>query len=181
MSCFFFAIGNIGLAEATLLNTTSPLFIGILAVFILNEKMTLPIVIVLVIGFLGVAMILKPGTDLFTLGATVGLLAGFIIACIKILIRYISDTEPVLRTVFYFSLYASLFSAIPLIWFWQTPSGDDLLILIAASTTATFGQLMLTYAFTHNPTVKVAPFSYTAVFIPAQLSAHYWSFAPVLP
>ena len=104
MTCLYFAIANIGLSEATLLNAASPLFIALLAVPILNERISMRTLCILIIGFIGVILILKPGTSMFTFAAIIGLCSGFFIACAKILIRYMARTEPVIRTVFYLSL-----------------------------------------------------------------------------
>ena len=105
MTCLYFAIANIGLSESTLLNAASPLFIALLAFPILNERINLKIFFILLIGFFGVVLILKPGTSMFSIGAIIGLCSGFFIACAKILIRYMANTEPVMRTVFYFSVF----------------------------------------------------------------------------
>ena len=58
---------HVGLSESTLLNASSPLFIGLLAMPILKEKITTRSAIALVVGFIGVCFILKPGTDLIYL------------------------------------------------------------------------------------------------------------------
>ena len=105
MSCFFYAIGHVGLSKSTLLNATSPLFIGLMAMPVLKERITSRSAMALVVGFIGVYMILKPGTTLFTIAALIGLGSGFFISCAKILVRYMANTEPVLRTVFYFSIF----------------------------------------------------------------------------
>ena len=62
MTCFFYAISKVGLSESTLLNASSPLFIGLLAMPVLKEKITLRSAMALVVGFIGVCFILKPGT-----------------------------------------------------------------------------------------------------------------------
>lgn len=178
MSCFFFALAHVGLAEATLLNSTSPIFIGVLAMLILGEHMTRFTMIALIVGFAGVALILKPGTAVFTIGAIAGLASAFFIACAKILIRHMADTEPVLRTLFYFSLLSSLYSSIPLLWFWQTPAVGDVLIMVLAGAAGTVGQLLLTYAFTHNNAVMVAPFSYVIVLVAAVIGWIGWQELP---
>ena len=165
MSCFYYAIGHIGLSETTLLNATSPLFIGILAPLLLKESLNRLILIALITGFIGVSLILKPGTHLFTLAAAIGLGSGFFIALAKILVRYMSDTEPVLRTVFYFSILSTLYSGILLPFYWVTPSHTTLICMILAGIFATGGQTLLTYAFSHNDAVKVAPFTYVTVVI----------------
>lgn len=178
MSCYFFALGSIGLAEATLLNTTSPIFITILAILFLGEKLNRYTLTAIISGFAGVSLIMKPGTDLFTLGALLGLASGFFIACTKVLIRHMAQSEPVMRTLFYFSLLSTIYSAVPLLWFWQTPSADQLLIMTLAGFSGTIGQLLLTYSFTHNPAVKVAPFSYTIVLIAAVVGWLGWNELP---
>ena len=178
MTCFFYAIGNVGLSEATLLNATSPLFVGILAISALKEKINLRTAIALIIGFIGVSFILKPGTAFFTFAALVGLCSGFFIACAKILVRYMASTEPVLRTVFYFSVFSTLYSSILMIWFWQTPNMHDILVMALAGLFATGGQTLLTYAFTHNEAVSVAPFTYVTVIIATLIGWLVWNEVP---
>ncbi len=178
MTCLYFAIGHVGLSESTLLNATSPLFIGILSMPILKEKITLRNAMALIIGFIGVSLILKPGTSLFTLAALVGLCSGFFIGCAKLLVRYMADTEPVLRTVFYFSIFSTLYSGILMIWFWQTPSLIDILIMILAGISATGGQTLLTYAFSHNDAVTVAPFTYVTVAMATLFGWLIWNELP---
>jgi len=165
MTCFFYAISKIGLAETTLLNASSPLFIGLLAMPILKEKITPRSALALVVGFIGVCFILKPGTALFTFAALIGLCSGLFIACAKILVRYMANTEPVMRTVFYFSIFSTIYSSILMIWFWQTPTMFDVSIMVLAAICATGGQTLLTYSFTHNEAVTVAPFTYVTVMM----------------
>lgn len=180
MSCFYYAIGHVGLSETTLLNASSPLFIGILATLFLGEKLNKVIILSLIIGFTGVTLILKPGTQLFTMAAFIGLASGFFIACAKIMVRYMSDTEPVLRTVFYFSILCTLYSAIPLPWFWVPLSTENLVCMILAGICATGGQTLLTYAFTHNEAVKVAPFTYVTVLVATIIGWLIWQELPDL-
>lgn len=178
MTCFFYAIGNVGLSESTLLNATSPLFIGLLSMPILREKISFRITIALIIGFVGVSLILKPGTALFTTAALIGLCAGFFIACAKILVRYMASTEPVMRTVFYFSIFSTLYSGILMIWFWQTPNLFDVSIMVLAGICATVGQTLLTYSFTHNDAVTVAPFTYVTVVVATLIGWFVWNELP---
>lgn len=178
MSCFFYAIGNLGLSETTLLNATSPLFIGVMSMPILKEKIGLRSAIALLVGFVGVSLILKPGTALFTIAAVIGLCSGFLIACAKILVRFMANTEPVMRTVFYFSVFTSLYSSILMIWFWQTPSLFDLSFMVLAGICATVGQTLLTYAFTHNEAVRVSPFTYVTVVMATLFGWLGWNELP---
>ena len=178
MTCLYFAITNIGLSEATLLNATSPLFIALLAVPILNERISSRIFFTLIVGFIGVILILKPGTSMFTYVTIIGLCSGFFIACAKILIRYMASTEPVIRTVFYFSIFSTFYSGIAMIWFWQTPTIFDLSIMILAGICATCGQILLTYAFTNNEASTVSPFTYVTVFMATLFGWIGWNELP---
>lgn len=178
MTCFFYAISHVGLSESTLLNASSPLFVGLLAFSVLKEKVTKQSAVALVVGFIGVCFILKPGTALFTFAALIGLCSGFFIACAKILVRYMATTEPVMRTVFYFSIFSTLYSSILMIWFWQTPSLFDASVMVLAAICATGGQTLLTYAFTHNEAVSVAPFTYVTVLIATIIGWVGWNELP---
>ncbi len=178
MTCFFYAIAHVGLSESTLLNATSPLFIALLAMPVLNEKVSMRTALALLVGFIGVALILKPGTALFTLAALIALGSGFFIACAKILVRYMATTEPVMRTVFYFSVTSTLYSGMLMLWLWETPGWFDVSIMVLAGICATGGQTLLTYAFTHNEAVSVAPFTYVTVVIATLIGWLGWNELP---
>ena len=178
MTCLYFAIANIGLSEATLLNAASPLFIALLAAPILNERINTRIFLILIIGFIGVLLILKPGTSMFTFAAIIGLCSGFFIACAKILIRYMARTEPVIRTVFYFSIFSTFYSGIAMFWFWKTPTIFDLSIMILAGVCATGGQTLLTYAFTNNEVSTISPFTYVTVLMATLFGWIGWNEVP---
>jgi len=178
LSCFYFAVGQIGLAEAILLNASSPLFIGVFAIFMLGEHLERRAMFALGLGFCGVMFLLKPGTSLFQVGAMIGALSGLFVAFAKIFIRQMADTEPVLRTVFYFGVFSSLFCLIPLLWLWQTPSAFAVACMFVAATFGTIGQMFLTYAFTHNRAARVAPFTYVTVAFGGFAGWVFWGELP---
>lgn len=178
MTCLYYAIAHVGLSESTLLNATSPLFIGLLATPILKEKINLQSTVAIITGFIGVCLILKPATAFFTFAALIGLCSGFFIGCAKIMVRYMANTEPVMRTVFYFSIFSTLYSGLLMIWFWQTPSLINILIMVLAGISATAGQTLLTYAFTHNEAVTVAPYTYVTVVMATLIGWIIWNEFP---
>jgi len=89
-----------------------------------------------------------------------------------------AKSEPVLRTIFYFSITTTLYMSILMIWFWQTPSLNDVLVMIIAGICATAGQTLLTYAFTNNDAVSVAPFTYVTVIIATLIGWLVWNELP---
>jgi len=89
MLFFFYTITKIPLGEAITLNKTSPLFVTILAFFLLHEKLSRLGIFSLLIGFLGVVLITKPfGMDV-GIPHLLGLLGGMLAAAAYTTIRKI--------------------------------------------------------------------------------------------
>ncbi len=174
MYCFFYAIANLHLAEAVLLNYSSPLFIAIIAMFWLREPASKLVILAIMIGFMGVILILKPGTGVFTPAALVGVASGFFVAFAMVSIRNLSSTEPTVRIVFYFSVMSTIISSIPLLWAWETPSLKVWGVMLGAGLLATKAQLLMTYAYKMAPAAKIGAFAYTNVVFAATFGWLFW-------
>lgn len=175
MYAFFYAIGHMHLAEAMLLTYSTPLFIPFIAWFWIGEKPPLVVYPAALIGLAGITLIVKPGAaDISWIAGAVGACSGVLAACAMVSIRRISDTEPAPRIVFYFVAMATLISAIPMLWAWQTPDAATSLQLIGAGLTATVGQLCLTRAYALAPAARVGPFTYSAVIFSAVIAWILW-------
>lgn len=180
MYCFFYALGQMPLADAVLLNYTAPIFMPLIALWWLHEPVSARLRWAVAIGFLGVVLILKPGHALFTPAAMIGLLSGFFAALAMVTIRRMSDTEPAVRIVFYFSVVATVVSLVPLLWAWQTPDVRTTLMLAAVGILATVGQLFLTTAYSRAPAVRVGPLTYVTVIFAALYGWLSWGETPDL-
>ncbi len=175
MYCYFYAVAHLPLAEATLLNYSTPLFIPFIAALWLREPVTRPVAAAAALGFLGIAFVLKPGTRLLASPeALVGLAAGGLAAVAMVGIRRMHRSETAFRIVFYFTLIGTLISAVPLLWRWQTPSPSLWSILIAMGALASLAQLAMTRAYACAPAAQVGPFSYATVLFAALWGALYW-------
>jgi drug/metabolite transporter (DMT)-like permease len=163
MYCFFFAIGHMRLADAVLLNYSLPLFMPVIAWLWLGEPVPTGLWRGLAVGFLGVALVLKPGLGLFNPVALVGLAAAVLAALAQVGVRRLTETEPVTRIVFYFGLISTVVSAVPLLGAWRTPPPSLWAILLLIGVCATVAQLMMTRAYAHAPAAQVGPFIYAAV------------------
>lgn len=178
MYCYFYALGHMPLAEAVLLNYAAPLYIPFLASAWLGEGVPKILRLAVVVGFVGIALILKPSTGLFEPVAVVGLCAGFFTAGAFVTLRRLSASEPAARTVFYFAVFATLVSAVPLSWSWRTPSPDAWLTLVLAGVCATGAQLLLTRSYAFAPAARIGPFSYATVVFAALLGWAAWGEVP---
>lgn len=179
MYCFFHALAHLPLAEAMLLNYSTPLYVPFIAWFWIRERPPRTALPAALLGLAGVAMIVKPSASgFFSPYAAIGAISGLLAAGAMVGIRRISDTEPTARVVFYFTAIGSLVSAIPLLWAWRTPSAEALGWLVTTGLSATLGQLALTRAYALAPASQVGPFSYTVVIFSGGLGWLFWNERP---
>lgn len=178
MYCFFYAIAHLHLANAVLFNYSQPLFIPFIAWLWLNERPPARLFPAVAIGFVGVALILKPDTGLVSPAGLVGLASGLLAATAMVAIRRMADTEPTTRIVFYFTVFGTLISAAPAAATWQWPDGDAWLAMAAAGAFATAGQLLLTRAYTLAPAAHVGSLIYAAVVFAAAFGWLFWHEVP---
>ena len=91
MILFFYTITTIPLGEAITLNKTSPLFVAILAYYLLGEKLSKGTAFALFIGFLGIVFITKPFAMALSYEHVLGVLGGFFAAAAYTTIKKIKD------------------------------------------------------------------------------------------
>jgi len=174
MYCFFIALKLLRLADAMLLCYTLPIFIPIIEWFWLKEPVSRQTKIAVIVGFIGIALVLKPGFGLFQAAGLVGLASGLLAALAIVGIRRMTATEPVVRVVFYFTVFGTLVSAIPLAWAWQTPQGHMLWALCVMGVLAIMAQMCLTKGYSLAPAGQVGPFNYGNVVFAALLGWLIW-------
>jgi drug/metabolite transporter (DMT)-like permease len=178
MYCFFYAIARLDLAQAVLLNFSAPLYIAPIAWLWLGEAITGRLMLSAVIGFAGVALVLKPGTAPFSTDAAIGAFSGLLAAIAMVSLRSMAPSEPPVRAVVYFSAIGTAVSAVPLIWAWETPAPFTLLIMGTAGIFATLGQILLTTGYLLAPAARVAPYTYSTVIFAALIGWIFWHEVP---
>ena len=169
MYLFFFAIATIPLAQATLVLLLSPFLSPIIGRVWLKEYVARQTWLAILLGFVGVFIFLSPWQASISPIVGVAFIAAVFAAFTKTVIRKMSVTESTSKIVFYFSTYATIASAIPLIWLWQPMPYEDWLGVIAMGSLAVYGQLAMTKAFSIAPPAKVGVFTYTSVMFAALL------------
>src|SRR5258706_11929 len=111
---YFYAMTKLPLATAFTLNYTSPIFLTILSTILLREKFRRRLVFAIALGFIGVALLLRPtfeGEN--TLAGFIGLASGFFAACAYVNVKKLGEAgEPEWRVVFYFAVAGTIGSAL---------------------------------------------------------------------
>lgn len=178
MSLFFIGLAHLRLADAVLLNYTLPLFLPAIERLWLREPIPRGLWTPLGVGFVGILLILKPGTGLFQPMALLVLLSALLAATAQVGIRRLTATESVTKIVFYFAVIATAVSAPTAIAVWRSPRPVVWVWLIACGALATAGQIFLTRAYAGSPAARVGPFLYTSVVFSGLLDWAIWGVLP---
>lgn len=174
MSCLYYGWTHLPLGTAALLKQTAPLFMPLLALWFLKEKIHPVLFWALPIGFVGVALVLNPANSGLQLAVLIGLAGAVLGAQAKIFVRKMKDSEPSRRVVFYFSLFASLFSAPFAIQGWVALGWLELAGVIGIAALSTLAQLSMTKAYHSAPAGYLGPFTYSSVIIASLVGWFLW-------
>ncbi len=174
---FFYAIAHLKLATAITLNYTSPLFLALLMPFLLHEKAKKIVFLALLIGFVGVAVLLKPSiSQQDWLAGSLGLLSGLGAAWAYVHVKQLGQlSEPDWRTVFYFTLISSICAGAWMLFDdFHALAMDDLKVLVALGVSATIAQLAMTRAYRTGDTLVVASLAYVTVILASLFGVLWW-------
>ncbi len=179
MILFFYTITVIPLGEAITLNKTSPLFVTILAYYLLGEKLNKTTIFALLIGFLGVILIVKPFGISISYEHFLGILGGFFAAAAYTTIKKIKDMFDARVIVLSFVGVGSLFPAILLAIapYITPPEALEFLfplfrlpstlyvwsMIIFMAITATISQWLLTKAYSASNVSIIGVISYSNI------------------
>lgn len=165
MVLFFSVIKLIPFGSAVSLRYVSPIFAGILAIFILKEEITPLQWGCFLLAFTGVLLIKGIDTRVSFLGLGLILLSAFFSGLVYIIIRKIGQQDHPLVVVNYFMFTATSVGGLISTFHWQAPIGVEWLILLSMGLFGFFGQLFMTKAYQLAAIGTVAPMKYLeAVF-----------------
>lgn len=178
MMCSFWAIANLPLAHAVSLSYSSPLFVTIAAALWLGEQVRARRWSAVVAGFIGVLVIVRPGTAGFSWGSMVAVTGAVISAVVAIQIKQLTRTEPADRVVIWTTILWVPMSLLPALAVWQGPQGITWLWVAAAGVFGTAGHMFWTRALNIGDVSALSPISYLQLPIVALLG--WLLFAEVL-
>ncbi|MPW45917.1 DMT family transporter [Acinetobacter guerrae] len=175
---FFYAIAHLKLSNAMVFTYSSPIFIPLIAWLFLKEKVTHSMLIAAFLGLIGVIFIAKPDQGIFNQLSVIGLSAGFLAAMAFVTVRALTSTEPPERIVFYFCLFGTLLSAIPMFWMWRSYTFKELGLLISAGLLANISQLFMSNAYKLAPAGQIGPVNYIAIVFAGIWGYLFWRELP---
>ncbi len=175
---YYAALDQIPLVDATLLRNTAPLFVPIIALFWLSEKLTLLRWAPIILGFIGIIFILRPEGSSIEWGHLIGLASGFTLAISMVGTSTLSKTDSGKTIMFYYFAISFVFSTPLAIYHWQPVPlrAWPYLIFIGLSIFVTMW--LYTKAFSYAKASVVSPINYFSVVISGFLGWLIWSDIP---
>lgn len=167
MELWFYAVTLMPLTLATALSFSTPIFATIFAILFLGEKAGIRRWSAIGIGFIGMMIILRPGTGDIGPHALFVLASSAMMAVASILVKTLTRTETPETIVFYMALFMVPWSVLPVIGHWQEPTGRQLELAFAIALFSTISHLMLTRAYIRADMVMLMPFDFTRLIFTA--------------
>ena len=161
MICWFSAIGMMHFEKATALGFTTPLFTTVLAVLILGEVIRFHRTAALLLGFVGILIIIRPGYMPFEFGTILMLIASFSFSFVLIFVKKLSATDSSLTIIFYHLLYMTPAFFILSFFYWENINVNQLIIFILMGASGLLSHWCLAQAFKMSDTTFVMPLQFT--------------------
>lgn len=159
--CTFYAFTAMPLADATAIMFTMPMFMIVLAMVFLGESAGWRRTTATLIGFLGVVIVVRPGTAAFDPVSLIALFGALLHAVVGVFIKKMARVEPPELIMLYFSLLATVVFFVPTLYVWHTPTPVELALLGTIAVLGTVNQVCFIAACRVGEMTVVAPLDYT--------------------
>ena len=160
---FFFALRYIPLADATAIGQVSPLFVTVLSIPLLGEKVRARRWTAVAVGLVGALIILRPGLGVMHWAALLPLTMAVVFALYQIATRILAATEQPASTLFYSAVVGTAVTSLFGPFFWETPSPGDFALMAIVGAIGGFSHYLLILAFQQAPASMLAPFIYVQI------------------
>lgn len=158
---FVTALRFLPIAEATTTSFVSPIFVTVLSIIFLSERVGVRRWLATLTGLVGVMIVVRPGTSAFHPAALLAVSSALCWACSLVVTRSISGRDPSVTTMAWSALvgFVVLSALCPLVWI--TPTWTEVAIGACIGIAATGGHWLVVLAYRFGDASVLAPFSYT--------------------
>ena len=160
---FFLSISKIGLAEATAIMDINPVLITLGAFLFLGEKIGPRRILGIIASMIGALIIIRPGTDVFTIYALLPLVAAVCYTTYNLTTRFVGNRESPWTSLLYSALFGAVVFSCMVPFFWQPVSLVAAGLMVLLSLCGTFSQLFLIRALAIGEASLLAPFAYVGL------------------
>lgn len=160
---FWRALVFLPLADCVVILFVAPLLVTMLAAPLLGESVGRHRWTAVLLGFVGVMVVMRPGIAIFEWVLILPLITALLYAGVQISTRILGRTDGALTTLLYSSAGGVIISTIGVLFFWVTPSFEQWLVLGWLGFLGALGHYLMIKAYEIAPASLLAPFDYIAL------------------
>ena len=181
MALAFYAFSLMPLAEAVSILHTAPLFMTALSVLLLRETVGIRRWSAVLLGFIGMLLVVRPGSGMLESGSLFMLAAAFLIGCTTIVIRHLSKVDDPVCITFYFTVTGVIVSFLGiLLQGWTPPPQSDLALLMLVGLLGGLAQYLMTLSYQRLAIAIVSPLKYLTIVFSGVIGYLIWGDIPDL-
>jgi drug/metabolite transporter (DMT)-like permease len=158
---FIAGLARLPLADASAIGFTSPLLVTVLSVPLLGEEVGIRRWTAVAVGFLGVLVVIRPGSGAVGPAALLPLLSAACWALSLVATRRMAGSDRPLTMLFHSTVIGLVLSSLPLPYVWQTPSLGQWGIMATMALLSAAGQYLLIAGLSRGAASLLAPFTYS--------------------
>lgn len=175
---YYLALNKIPLGEAALLRNAAPLMVPLLVLIWLKYRMPSLNWLPVIVGFIGIALVLKPEGSRFNPWHIVAVASAIFLSVSIVTTRVLTLTEPTNRILFYYFGLSALFSLPLALADWQPVPLISMPLMIAISLSIWCTMWLYTKAYSYAKATVIAPISYFGVLFAGLLGWLFWQQVP---
>ena len=175
---FFYAISIISLSEALTLMFVYPVIATILSSIILKEKVGPRRWVAVIIGFIGVLFVIRPGFNEINLATIMALGTGVCYAFYIISTRKLSSIDNPLMTLIFTGLSGAIAISLIVPFFWSWMSITEWILLITLAAIGTLAHLLLILSLKYAEASKLAPLAYSEIIMNSIIGYYFFGDFP---
>lgn len=157
---FMAALRYLPLTEANVVGFASPLLLTAFTYPILGEKVGLGRWAAVVAGFIGVLIVMQPGTAMFQWAALLPLTMAVCAAFYHVMTPIVARVEDPAISIYFLGIIGAVSMSVVVPWFWTQPDALGWAMMFLIGVFGTIGHLLIVRAFAYAPASILAPFFY---------------------
>lgn len=175
--CFYDATRSLPLADVMTFYLAAPLFVTVMAVFLLGERIGIWRIFAVLLGFAGVVVALQPSAQALAPGALVALLGSLMFASAMVITRRLRQAHWVTLLTGQFIGAGAIGAAISSVD-WVVPTPTDALLMVLVGLVSMLCFVSVNRALRFAQASVLAPFQYTAIVWAVLLGWLVWGDMP---
>ena len=180
MILYFSALVMMPIEKVTAISFVVPFLVTILAVLFLGEKIYIYRSFALILGFIGMLIILRPGIIDISIGVYMALASSFMWSVVIIITKRIARDDSSITILSYGYMFMTIFSFIIVLFYWQTPNLQTLIYLFFAGLSGTLLHLCINHAYKLVDVSMTQPYSFLSLVFASAVGFYVFNETPDL-